>query len=980
MTREPILIVDDSPANLKLARVVLQAEGYEVRVTTDAEQALKLLEDWRPRLILMDIQLPGMDGLTLTRRLKDDPATRDIVIVALTAYAMTGDEERARAAGCDGYVSKPIDIEALPRVVAEHLARASRPAADPVAAAAILVVEDNPVTRKLFRLTLEAEGYRVAEAPDATTALALVQAGLPALALVDLVLPDILGAELAQRLRALPGGAELPLIAVSGYPGVAAEVRMSLGGFDVVLAKPIDVQQLVEIVRAYVPLGAADGAEPGRGKRVLVVDDDPMQLKLTTAHLRHAGLAVSAAPSGEAALEIARASPPDLIVSDVLMPGVDGFELCLAVRHDPRLTAVPVVLVSAHYREAADDELARRVGACAFVVRSPDSQGLVHAVVDHLGAAAPPLLPEPLEEIEEAHRRRIVKQFERQASVNLSLVRRGALQAAQLSILGGIADALAGSADVELAIQHTLASCLDAGGMSKGALYQKDAGERLVLRHALGFSEADRTALESAFGFAHLLDQVMSTGTALSVRVTQPRGGAPDALLQRLGVGAAVIVPLPAHTGQRVGALLLGTNVPDVAEPDLLGFGRAITAYLGQAIALAAAFEREQQARCEAERANRAKDEFLSTLSHELRTPLTAILGWATLLGTRGSDPAWLARAITTIQRNARAQVQLIDDLFDVGRINGGKLRLEVREMSLVPSIQAVLDAVVPMAEAKEIRVEGDLDPGAGAIRGDPERVQQIVWNLVSNGVKFTPRGGAVSVRLARRGARVELQVRDTGEGIRADFLPHVFERFHQADSSATREHGGLGLGLWIVHHLVELHAGDIRIESEGEGRGTTATVTFPLHPAAAEADAREPPCGGGHAAELAGVSVLVVEDDADAREMFTVVLREAGGATTAVDSGAAALAELDCALPDVLVSDISMPVMDGYGLLRAVRTSADRLRRQLPAIALTAHAGVDDRRAALDAGFQVHLSKPVDPCALVSAVAGLAGRGAMGA
>ena len=298
----------------------------------------------------------------------------------------------------------------------------------------ILVVDDNPTTRKVFHLTLDAEGYRVVEAPGAAAALAWATKGMPALALVDSGPPRPRRTRAVRRLRALPGGAELPVVAVSGYLGLAADARMPLGDFDAVVAKPVEPQRLVELVRSYVPGDGRGPVKPGHGKHVLVADDDPVQLKLTAVHLRHAGFRVSTAPSGDAALALARASPPDLIVSDVLMPGLDGFGLCVEVRADPRLASVPLVLASAHYREAADDELARRVGANAFVVRSCDPGDIVRAVQAQIGAAAPPVTLEPPLVIAEAHRQRIVQQLERQALTNDGMVRRCAVQAAQLSI------------------------------------------------------------------------------------------------------------------------------------------------------------------------------------------------------------------------------------------------------------------------------------------------------------------------------------------------------------------------------------------------------------------------------------------------------------------------------------------------------------------------------------------------------------------
>ena len=390
--------------------------------------------------------------------------------------------------------------------------------------------------------------------------------------------------------------------------------------------------------------------------------------------------------------------------------------------------------------------------------------------------------------------------------------------------------------------------------------------------------------------------------------------------------------------------------------------------------------DREHSAREEAESANRAKDEFLATVSHELRTPLNAILGWAHMLRNNKLDQTTQSRALETVERNAKSQAQLIEDILDVSRIVTGKVRLDVRPVELVPVVEAALDSVRPAADAKNIRIEALLDPPA-PISGDPDRLQQIVWNLASNAVKFTPKGGHVQVRLDRVSSHIEIVVSDTGEGISADFLPYVFDRFRQADATSTRRYGGLGLGLAIVRHLVEMHGGTVRAESPGEGKGATFTVTLPLmlvHAEPLESDRIHPEYGESTSAEtpptLEGVSVLVVDDERDTREMLKIMIGHFGAEVNACASSSEAMTILRDWRPDVIVSDIEMPGEDGYELMRRVRRlEATRGVSQVPAVALTAYARVEDRMRALAAGYQMHIAKPAEPAELAAVISSLA-------
>ena len=393
---------------------------------------------------------------------------------------------------------------------------------------------------------------------------------------------------------------------------------------------------------------------------------------------------------------------------------------------------------------------------------------------------------------------------------------------------------------------------------------------------------------------------------------------------------------------------------------------------------LRAAKEEAERARAEAEAANRMKDQFLATLSHELRGPIHAIAGWTQILRSGQLDAAKRARALDVIDRNAQAQAQLIGDLLDISSIISGKLRLDTRPSYPVESVEAALAAVLPAAEAKEVHVERSLDAGAGPVLADPDRLQQVVFNLLGNAVKFTPPGGWVEVRLEEEGGEVRIQVRDSGEGIDPELLPHVFDSFWQADASTTRRQRGLGLGLAIVRQIVELHGGGVAAASPGKGQGAVFTVSLPLlHPreGTKEHAAVTLPAGASAPSPpLAGLRVLAVEDDESTLDALTELLSLQGAAVAPAASVSQALETLQGFDPDVLVSDIGMPERDGYDLIREIRALGHDAT-DLPAVAVTAFASPEDRQRALAAGFQVHLAKPVDPKELTHVIAALAGR-----
>jgi PAS domain S-box-containing protein len=382
-----------------------------------------------------------------------------------------------------------------------------------------------------------------------------------------------------------------------------------------------------------------------------------------------------------------------------------------------------------------------------------------------------------------------------------------------------------------------------------------------------------------------------------------------------------------------------------------------------------------QSARAEADLANGVKDEFLAILSHELRTPLTSILGWSHLLTGGKLDKQQTARAIETIARNARAQGRLIDELLDISRIITGKLGLDLRDVKLAPLVQSVVDDVRPAADARSINLKATFNSNIGPIFGDPDRLQQIVRNLLTNAIKFTPKGGDVQVRLERNDSHAVITVNDSGQGIATELLPHVFERFRQADSSNTRSNGGLGLGLSIVRQLVELHRGTVTAESSGENAGTTFRVMLPLPslhevPNAAEntepKNERHSPTTGPHS--LGGLRVLVVDDEGDTREVVAAVLTTCGAEVVSVGSATEALDQMERQRFDLLISDIGMPEMNGYDLIGRIRQLGEEHGGRTPAVALTAYAGIDDRKRALAAGYEMHIPKPFVAAELISA------------
>lgn len=566
-------------------------------------------------------------------------------------------------------------------------------------------------------------------------------------------------------------------------------------------------------------------------------------------------------------------------------------------------------------------------------------------------------------------------------NARLYLESEGRRQVAEaLAEVGGL---LSGTLDLDVVGQRIVETVSSLLGTPMAVLYRIDAEtDELVLLAGMGVDLEPNGRLPASSGSVGLAvrerQPVVTPDVFNDARISlSPRSRTG---LHRSAYRAIVAVPLMAK--DRVfGALATGDRIGRTFTPDDVRLLQAFAHQAAVALENARLYSEERAARLDAEVANRAKDEFLAVLSHELRTPLTAMLGWVRILRSGRMAAEQTERALETIERNTRLQSQIINDLLDVSRIVAGKLQLEKRAVDFGGAVEEAMESLTRHAEAKGVRVETALDPGAGPIFADPVRIQQIVVNLVSNAIKFTPAEGRVEVRLERHGADARLTVRDNGLGIDPAMLPHVFDRFRQADSSSARGHEGLGLGLAIVRHLVELHEGTVRADSAGKGTGATFTVDLPvmavrmsaLPKLPADADRRNAVDPGPR---LTGLRTLVVDDHADARELVRIALEQYGAEVVTATSVADALGAMEQARFDVVVSDVGMPGADGYELIARIRErERARARPATPAVALTAYSGIEDHQRALAAGFQRHIAKPIDPDELADVVARAAGR-----
>jgi len=724
---------------------------------------------------------------------------------------------------------------------------------------------------------------------------------------------------------------------------------------------------------SFEPPAAEPDGRPHEPRRLrIVVADDNADMREYVARLLGSRWEVEAVGDGRAALAAIRARPTDLVLTDVMMPRLDGFELLRAVRADPATRDVPVILLSARAGEESRVE-GLQAGADDYVIKPFSARELVARVEVNLKLKQ---LRQTLLDREQAARREAEEKTEILETVN-RIGRRLAAQTELTPLVQSFTDEATQLARAQFGAFFY--NVTDAQGESY-TLHTISGVPRAAFEK---FPLPRNTALFGPTFRGERIIRLDDVKQDARYGRNAPHHGMP---LGHLPVTSYLAVPVVSRNGEVIGGLFLGHEQPAMFPERLEPIMAGLAAQLAIAIDNARLLEQEQRARAAAEAASRAKEEFLAVLSHELRTPLNAVYGWARMLRSGQIEGEAVTRALDVIMRNANAQVQLIDDMLDVSRIVTGKMRLDVRPVDLETVVEAALDVVRPAAEAKHIRLRAVLDPQAVAISGDPDRLQQVVWNLLSNAVKFTPRDGRIQVHLQRVNAQVEIVISDSGQGIAPDVLPHVFERFLQGDSSSTRRHTGLGLGLALVRHLVELHGGTVEASSAGIGQGATFTVRLPVASASADESEDTRPARGRvyptaavrvspAGPSLHGLRVVVVDDDRDGLDLVATILVNGGAEVRACASAAEGFEAVRAWCPDVLVSDIEMPGEDGYTFIRRVRALDSAKVARTPAVALTAYGRVEDRRRTLSAGYSMHVPKPVDPTELATVVAGLAGR-----
>ena len=658
---------------------------------------------------------------------------------------------------------------------------------------------------------------------------------------------------------------------------------------------------------------------------ILNVDDYEPGLYAKSRSLRLAGFEVYEAMTGEDALRLTYELKPQLVLLDVNLPDVSGIEICRRIKTDPSVDSILVIQTSATFTEVRDRVRGLEGGADAYLTEPIEAEELIANIRAILR----------LREAEQQVR-------EREAWLK--------------TVMSSIGDAVI-TTDLEGRV-----TLINPVAQIMIGWTEAEAEGRPLMEVFRIINEQTRRPSESPI--VGVLQEDPSAGL-VNYSLLVARGG------QETPVEGSA-EPIKDERGKVIGVVL---TFRDITERKRMEKARE------QLLRYEQEARREADvARRRAEEASRSKDEFLATVSHELRTPLNHIMGWITMLRSGKLQSDKMKKAFDTIERNVRVQARLIDDLLDVSRIISGKLLIEPRQIEIAKVAEAAAESIGPAAVEKGVNFKTTLAPESGMISGDPDRLQQAIWNLLSNAVKFTPEGGHVELRLTRANSQIEIAVSDDGQGISHDFLPHVFDRFRQQDSTTARQHGGLGLGLAIVRHLVELHGGSVRVESAGEGRGATFTITLPAeapHATPSGESLRSSIIGESNAGlpSLTDVRVLLVDDLAEARELITFALVNRGAEVRTAASAAEGLSALGEWQPDVILSDLAMPGEDGYSFIRKVRKLSEESGGKIPAATLTAYAGSKEYLKSLEAGYQAHITKPVEWDELIIVVASLAGR-----
>jgi PAS domain S-box-containing protein len=874
--------------------------------------------------------------------------------------------------------------------------RRTVPVTGPRTEATILLVDDHPPNLMALEAVLEPLGERLIRASSGVEAVEIARTEDLALVLLDLQMPELDGLETAALLKKIDRARTVPIIIVTAFEPTRAEVAQGYasGAVDF-LYKPFDPDVLRSKVTVFVDLYK---------QRSTVPPARPSETR---------GLGRSDEPSGRLSERLLAATPADTESDTTVAETVEAvMRIHTALSEDLDLGGIAQRLVDeicafVHARGGAFHFDIR--GASRIATTGPMRDACVALDRESMLVAA---AFEGRGVVRHADVREVVSP--RQASGVRSLL------AVPVFSQGGhvdgaliLVDDRAGAFDARAEELAIVAAKHAATALENARLYEaaKDARHRAELAELeLRAGEARlRLALESG-GLGTWDFNPMTGALRWDLRTKALFGVPPDGLItygafldlihpeDRERVDRATKKALdPAGDGTfdieyRVVSADDGTLRWIAAKGQAIVEQRRTLRFIGTVLDVTAKkrveqeradlLAREREARAEAESASRAKDEFLATVSHELRNPLNAILGWSRVLLDEGGDldSQGIRKGLEVIARNAKTQVQLVEDILEVSRIITGKLRLATARMDVRTAVESAVDTVRAAAQAKGVVLETCFENEPRTIIADEDRVQQILWNLISNAVKFTPRGGRVRLAAAREEGDVVFTVTDTGEGIEPVFLPHVFERFRQADGTTTRKHGGLGLGLAIVRHLVEQHGGTVKAESEGKGKGASFIVRMPIR--GAQPDESSPPpstarsqtllANQAASAPLAGRRVLVLDDEEDMRDLIAMILEHAGADVIRVGDVDAALRAISAEPPDVAVSDLAMPMEDGYSFVRRVRSLRDNAARKLPLVAMTAHARAEDRHRVLDAGFDRHVAKPIEPAELVAALADL--------
>jgi PAS domain S-box-containing protein len=932
-----VLLVDDNRANLLALDALLERLAPRTVHATSGEEALALLARHDFALVVLDLQMPGLDGFATLERLRQRGARVPVLLVTAVPNEPSY-SDRAYALGAVDFITKPLDPAALRSKVAVFL-DLYEAREEARRQAALLRARERAASEQRYRFLA-----------DATRDVVWTESPGGALTYVNRHFVEYAGLG-ADRARGSPWPSAVHPDDRGRYEA-RREAAARDGGPFVVECRLLRHDGAYRWFLARVtPRPGPDGGVEEWVGTAADIDDQKRAAAQTDALFEGASVGIALLDRGLRFTRVNEAFAETHGVSRGALVGRTVGEALpeLAPTLEPLWRRVLDTGEPAAQREVRgptrDAPWGRTWLANYYPVRvEGEPTGLAAIVADISGR----------KRVEEA----------------LDLLSRAGEALASSLRAGATLEAV-----TRLTVPDFADWCVVYGGepVAPLAVAHADPSRERELEATLrGYRIRD----DAPYGFPH----VMRTGRPqLAAEVTDAMlsSVALDAehlaALRSFGLRSSVLAPL-AVQGRVFGAIAFaraGGRRP-YGHADLL-LAEELARRVALALDNARLYEAAGRERDRAEEANRAKDEFLAVVSHELRSPLNAIIGWARLLQTGKVDGGRARHALDVIVSNAEAQARLVEDLLDVGRITSGKLRLRVAPVRLDGVVGAALDVVRPGAEAKKIALDARLDD-AGEVLGDADRLQQVAWNLLTNAVKFTPEGGRVGVRLARRDGKVELRVEDTGRGIDGAFLPYVFERFRQADGDPERRRAGLGLGLSIVKHLVELHGGTVEAASEGAGRGAAFTVRLP--PAGPPAPPPDPAPGPRAVARpLAGVRVLVVDDEPDVRDLVEAVLASRGADVTTADGAPAGFDLLQQQRPDVLVSDISMPGEDGYALVRRVRQLAPEAGGATPALALTAFARPEDRARALLAGFTVHLAKPADPDDLALAVARLAGR-----